>query len=278
MGPSFNPGLGLRTLNAFRAHSLDLNRAMERLATGRKLNRASDDPAGSITADRLTSDIRTVESTITRNTRELGFLAAKEGAHGAVGDLLQDLQGIVVTAANRGGMSAEEIDALQTEANAIIGSINYLANNQEFNGNKLLDEAHAHKLGHVTLTTKNADGTDTVTHESLMSVANAGKLNLKTGNLETAQKAIEAAISDVATTRGVIGARQQDLESQIRVGQSELENLSAARSQIVDADYAVEVSNMIRTQTLQQASMYMMQVMMQSGQQVLGLLSNVVKR
>lgn len=251
---------------------------MERLATGRKLNRASDDPAGSITADRLSSDIRTVESKITRHERELGFLSAKEGAHAAVGDLLQELQGIVVAAANRGGLSEEEIDAYQAQASAIIGSIDYLAQNQEFNGNKLLDEAHAHQLGEVTLVSKNADGTETLTRESLASIANGGKLNLKTGNLEQAQSAIEAAISEVATTRGAIGARQQDLESQIRVGQSELENLSAARSEIVDADYAEEVSNMIRTQTLQQASMYMMQVMMESGQQVLGLLTNLVKR
>ncbi len=257
-------------------HAIDLNRAMERLATGRRINRASDDPAGSITTDKLSSDIKSVESRITRSTRELGFLSAKDGAHAAVGDLLVELQGLVVSAANRGAMTEDEVDALQTQANAIVGTINHLADTQTFNDQKTLDEAHAHQLGHVAVTTKNADGTESSSLKSLVDIANGGVLNLKTGDLEKAQESIEGAISDVATTRGAIGARGKDLESQIRVSQSELENLSAAKSQILDADYAAEVSNLIRSQTLQQASMYMMQVMMQQGQQqVIGLLSSI---
>lgn len=265
-----------RALGAWRGHTIDLNRAMERLATGRRINRASDDPAGTITTDKLTGDIKSVEKRIDGATRELGYLAAKEGAHSVLGDLLLDLQGLVVVAANRGAMSAEELDAVQSQANSIVGTINHLADTQEFNGQKLLDETHAHQLGKVQVTVHKADGSETTSPATLADLANAGSLNLRTGDLTKAQEAIEAAIGEIATTRGAIGARGKDLESQIRVSQAELENLSAARSQILDADYAVEISSLIRAQTLQQASLYMMQVLMQSGQQqVLGLISGV---
>ncbi|MCC6427538.1 MAG: hypothetical protein IT435_12040 [Phycisphaerales bacterium] len=246
---------------------------MERLATGKRINRAADDPAGSIITDKLTGDIKSLEKQIEGYTRELGYLAAKDGAHSAVGDMLVDLQGLVVSAANRGAMSKEELDALQLQANSIIGTIDHLAGTQIFNEQKLLDEAHSHQLGEVTVTTENPDGSTTSETKTLADIANGGDLNLRDGDLEAAQEAIEAAIADVASTRGAVGARGQDLESQIRTSQSELENLSATRSQIADADYALEISAMIRTQTLQQASIFMMQMMMQSGEQVLGLIS-----
>ncbi len=272
-------GFAARTLGSFRAHTLDLNKTMERLATGRRINRARDDPAGSITADRLSSDITAAQKRIEGFTRQLGSLAAKDGAHAAVGDLLLDLQGLVVSAANRGAMGDQEKEALQQQANSIVATINHLADTQTFDQAKLLDEAHAHQLGKTSVTTTNADGSTTTTVKTLADLANAGGLNLLSGDLEAAQDSIKTAINDIATTRGAIGSRSKDLESQIRTSQAELENLSAAKSQIVDADYAQEVSNLIRQQTLQQASVYMLQVLMQSGQQqVLGLLSNITPR
>lgn len=268
-----------RALGAWQRHGIDLNRAMERLATGRKINRASDDPSGSITSDTLGSDIKAVEKRIEGSTRELGYLAAKDGAHSALSDLLTDLQGLVVSAANRGAMSEGEQDALQGQAESIVSTINHLADTQEFNGQKVLDETHAHQLGKTTVSRKNADGSESDVSVSLADLANGGLLNLKTGDLSKAQEAIESAIGEVATNRGAIGARSRDVESKIRTSQAELENLSAARSQILDADYATEVSNLVRAQTLQQASLYMMQMLMESGrQQVIGLISGTTAR
>ncbi|GMV26103.1 MAG: hypothetical protein AMXMBFR58_21340 [Phycisphaerae bacterium] len=260
-------------LGAYRAHSIDLNRALERLATGKQLNRASDNPAGMVSAESISAELKKLESLVDRSTRELGYLSAKDGAYGAVGDLLVELEGLVVSAANRGAMSDEEIEALQLQADSIVATVNHLAGTQEFNGQKLLDEAHAYQLGHVTVVSQNEDGSTTSRKATLADIANGGSLNLRTGDLEKAQEAIKSAISGVASTRGAIGARSKDVESTIRVSASEIENLTSARSQIVDADYAVEISNLVRAQTLQQASLYMMQVMMQSGERVLGLLT-----
>lgn len=266
----------LVALNAWRTHSIDLERSLERLATGRRINRAADDPSGVVASDTLRASITSAEKIIDRSMREIGLLASRDGSHAAVGDLLVELQGLVVAAANRGALGDGEIDTLQHQADSIIAAIDHLAGTQRFNGQSLLDEAWTHRLGRINVAVKQPDGTTRVEERTLRDLSNAGGLNLRNGNLAAAQESVEAAIGAVAVIRAGIGARTQSLESTIRTSQSELENLSAARSRVMDTDYAIETSNAIRSRTLQQASLFVMKSMQEAGREgVLRLLAAV---
>ncbi|HRJ50165.1 MAG TPA: flagellin, partial [Phycisphaerales bacterium] len=160
-----------------------------------------------------------------------------------------------------------------------VGPCDHLAGTQRFNGHTLLDHAWTHRLGQINVAVPRPDGSTHVEARSLRDLSNAGGLNLRTGDLSAAQESVQAAITGIATIRAGIGARTQKLESMIRTSRSEIENLSAARSRVLDTDYAAETSNAIRARTLQQASLLVMKTMLESGRErVLGLLSCVSAR
>jgi flagellin len=260
------------SLNAFATHTRALNTAMERLATGKRINRAADDPSGSIAADQLSADIRSKEKEIERSTRDLAFMAAKDGAFGAVGELMIELEGLVVAAANRGALTKDEREAYQLQVDSILRTIDHLADTQTFNDQKLLDEAYTHKLAQSSIAVKNADGSTSSRPVTLKDLRSGGAINLVDGDLEQAQRIIKDASGEITGTRGAIGRRSQEIESRARVAASELEELTKVKSAIVDADYAQEVSNMIRAQVLQEASLMMASMTMKSaGDLVLSL-------
>jgi flagellin len=145
---------------------------------------------------------------------------------------------------------------LQIEANSIVQSINYVAQTSTFKGEQILSGFDAASLGQGTATRTLEDGTVETYTYSLADLQGGGALNLTAGDAEAAQAAVKAAADSVAASHGSIGAREQEIEAQQRALQSELENTSAARSQIEDADYAKETATLVRDQVLQQASLY----------------------
>lgn len=215
----------------------EMNRSMERLATARRINRAADDPSGVSAAESLSAEERQLISRIDRLKFEGAFLAAREGGSSVVGDLLVDLNGLVTKAANRGGLSRTEREALQIEADSILKTFDYLSNTTTFNGQRILASSAAQSMGLGELLT-------------------GGKLNLVDGDLEAAATAVKNALGNSAWDRGGIGARMREIESEQRELMNRLENVSAARSLITDTDYAAETANLIRQQALRQAAAF----------------------
>ncbi|MFM9996244.1 MAG: flagellin [Phycisphaerales bacterium] len=117
-----------------------IRQAAERLATGHRINRASDDPSGLIAADRLGA--RRVELTeMIAQAERAGFvLSAVEGGLAEMDTLLQDLNGLVVQAASTGGLGGAEREALQVEANGIIQALGHLIGTYTFDGKLVLAE------------------------------------------------------------------------------------------------------------------------------------------
>jgi len=136
--PSLNFGslFGLRTLNI---QQRAVNQSLERLATGRRINRASDDPTGTVLLTATEARKQSIQSQIKSLEFESLLNATTSDAYGQVADGLIRLNELVVQAANVGAASPDEREALQVEADAIIQSIDFIATNTTFNGKRILN-------------------------------------------------------------------------------------------------------------------------------------------
>jgi len=231
-----------------------MNKSLERLATGKRINRASDDPSGMAAVTGLSVQRKTLTERI--KTFEINALAvgARDGGLAALGDLVGRLDDLVVTAANRSGLGEGEIGAIQTEADSIIDAIDNLAFTQTYRGELMLRGWDASAIGVST--------DDEGARVSLASLKKGGRLDLVSGNLETAQRVVKDSLSSIATSRARAGADVKSVDSQIRSLQEELINTTDAQSRIEDVDYASEVSELVRHQVLTAAADFVMKMTM----------------
>lgn len=116
-----------------------LGTTLERLSTGLRINHGSDDPAGLIVSETLRAEIAGVRQAITNSQRASNIVATTEAALSEVAALLNDVQDLVVEAANSGAISEDEIRANQVQIDSAIESITRIANTTTFAGRKLLD-------------------------------------------------------------------------------------------------------------------------------------------
>lgn len=123
-----------------------LSTSLIRLSTGMKINSGADDPAGLIASETLRSEMSGITQAIDNSTRASNVIATAEGALGEVSSLLLSIKGLVVQAANAGGMSPDEIQANQLQVDSAIASITRISNSTSFAGLKLLDGS----LGYIT--------------------------------------------------------------------------------------------------------------------------------
>lgn len=248
---------GLKTLNLT---NLDLFKSLERLSTGRRINRGADDPSGLIAAERFNAEQVTIEKQLQMMERESAYLAAKDGAHEAISDKMVELDGLVVQAANSAGLTEGERGAIQMEIDSIVKSIDFAADTTYFNGEKLLEGVSSRTLGRASVTIPGEGGASETISYSLADIMSGGQLDLKSGRLEFTQAAVKAAGSSVSFTRGAIGTRMTDIDSESRELQVRLEGVAASKSSIMDTDFARETANLVRTQVLQQAALYTTQM------------------
>lgn len=251
-----------------------IHQAVERLATGKRINRAADDPSGLVAAERFTDHIRRIEGKLTALDHEEARLGATDGALSVVTDLLHELNALTVSAASKGGLGEGEADSLQLQADEILKALDFIANTATFKDQKLFESLFTTSLGRVEATV-HGEGDDVKTVEAMLgAMRSGGVLNLVDGDLEAAQKSVELALDSISTRRAAIGSRiTHGIHAERGQLLTELENSEAARSQIVDADIAVEMSNLIRGQILQQASISALLIGRQGPHQALKLLS-----
>ncbi len=131
------PSLIART-NLGRANQ-DLEVRLQRLATGLKINRGADNPAGLIVSERLRSEVSGLNQAVDNSQRASSVIATAEGALAEISDLLNSVRGLVVEAANTGAISAEERAANQLQIDSAIDTITRISNSASFGGLKLLN-------------------------------------------------------------------------------------------------------------------------------------------
>ena len=267
----------LNSINAQRnvaSTAMSLNVAMQRLSSGLRVNSAKDDAAGLAIAERMNAQVRGMGVAI-RNANDATSLAqTAEGGTGKIGDALQRMRELAVQSAN-GTNNAGDRDNLQTEFASLQAEVTRLVSGTKFNGQSLLDGSVASFAFQVGAGTATED-TITVTSSDLSTTDTAvAALDISgatSAGATAAITALDTAIDDVTSARANFGATQNRFESVISTLQVASENLTAARSRIMDADFAVETASLSRANILQQAGVAMVAQANQQPAQVLQLL------
>ncbi len=125
--------------NRLHASNTDLQTALTRLSTGLRINSGADDPAGLIASEALRAEITSLGKAVSNTRRASQIISTADSALGQVSNLLNDVRGLIVEAANRGALSDEEIAANQLQIDSSLEAINRIAQTTTFQGRKLLD-------------------------------------------------------------------------------------------------------------------------------------------
>jgi len=172
--------------------NMGLNKSLERLSTGLRINRGADDPAGLIASENLRSEKAAINAAVTNAQRAEQVVNVAEGGLQEVSNMLVELQSLVSSTANEAGVSAEEKAANQLQIDSILQTIDRIANSTSFQGSKLLngnfdyttgnlDDA---KLSDVTINSAKLadDGTARAVTVKTMIAAETGEVFLSTGD------------------------------------------------------------------------------------------------
>ena len=275
-------------LNAQRnlsASQSSLASSMQRLSSGLHVNSAKDDAAGLAIAERMNAQVRGM-GVAARNANDgISMSQTAEGALGKVSDSLQRMRELAVQAANATN-SASDKDSLDKEFGELAKEIQRVLGGTSFNGQKMLaGDAGAHVLqvganttgnDTVSVTTTNMTTQADITTVAGINNAGAGRAVIdataSAGTIQGVIGNIDTALNTVNTERATLGASQSRFDAVISNLQISIENQSAARSRILDTDFAVETANLSRANILQQAGNAMVAQANQLPQQVLQLL------
>ncbi|MGZ4953843.1 MAG: flagellin N-terminal helical domain-containing protein [Methylobacter sp.] len=282
MSMTINTNLGsLNTQSALSRNALSLNTSMERLSSGLRINSAKDDAAGLAITDKMTSQIRGMTVAVRNANDGISMAQTAEGGMGAITDTLQRMRDLAVQAGNVGSNTGADRNKLNTEFQQLGKELDRIIKNTEFNGKKVLNGGLS-KANFQIGANIAVDNQISVTVSALTGVSGLKSLNgagLCIGsNISTALKIgsviskIDLAIGKVDTFRATLGAVQNRFTTTISNLQSSVDNQSAARSRILDTDFAAETASLSRAQVLQQAGTAMLAQANQSGQGVLSLL------
>jgi flagellin len=261
--------MSLNTVRVLDQSQKSLQTSMERLSSGKRINHARDDAAGMAITEGMTSQINGMNQAVRNSNDGISMVQTADGAMEGIASKLQRMRELAVQAAN-GIYSAGDRSALDIEFQALDDEINRVAENTEFNGISLL----AADLTKKIQTGAKAGSTIDVSLTGITSASLSISANTITtqDNASTAIGSIDNALSVVNSARAKLGATQNRLETTVQDLKNNVENLSASRSRIKDADFAAETATLAKNQILQQAGMAMLSQANQLPQQVLKLL------
>ncbi|HEY8974084.1 MAG TPA: flagellin domain-containing protein [Burkholderiaceae bacterium] len=273
----------IASLNAQRNLNMSqgsLATSMQRLSSGLRVNSAKDDAAGLAIAERMNAQSRGMNVAIRNANDGISMSQTAEGALSQVSNSLQRMRELAVQARNATNSSSDK-DSLNKEFSQLQQEISRVLAGTTFNGKHILG-ADATALTFQIGANTTADDTITIaTTDMSMDTTITAVTNTTTalidasatlGAIGTVIDNIDKALDSVNDTRATYGATQSRFDAIITNLQVGVENQSAARSRIMDADFASETANMSRAQVLQQAGTAMVAQANQLPQQVLKLL------
>ncbi len=261
--------MSLNSQRALNNSQSSLMTSVERLSSGLRINRAKDDAAGLAIAERITSQVRGLEQAMRNANDGISMLQTTEGAMDEITNALQRMRELAVQAAN-GTVNTTDKASLNQEFVALSAEITRITTSTEFNGTDVLN-------GGATITLQvgfkdAADNQISITLADITSLTSLADTITTAGGATGALAKIDADLDTISSARADIGATQNRLESTIRNIANVVENQSAARSRVRDADFAAETANLTRAQILQQAGTAMLAQANQIPQNVLQLL------
>ena len=257
-----------------------LNTAMERLSSGYKINSAKDNAAGLAISDRMTSQISGM--TVAEQNANDGMSAAQtaEGAMGSLTGMLQTMRDLSIQAANSGAIGSGDRQKLQDEFKQLGLELQRTISNTSFNGKNILAGGLSGAKFQVGWSTSSTNKIG-VSIGNMNNMAGLSKLfgtalsigsNATSANVASATQAIDVAIKNIDAGRAQLGAVQNRFTYTISNLQSSIQNNSAARSRIMDTNFATETATLSKEKILQQAGTAMLAQANKSSQSILSLL------
>jgi flagellin len=260
------------------ASQSQLGTSIQRLSSGLRINSAKDDAAGLAIANRMDSQARGMNVAIRNSMDGISLAQTAEGGLGKVSDMLGRMRELAVQSSNATNTSTDRA-SLNNEFRQLADEIDRTLNATKFNGQAILSSAAGSQIFQIGPDATSSDQlsigtTNMATATNVVAVtATTGVISGTTGGNAMAMiSAIDLALATVNSERSTYGAVQNRFEAIIANLQVASENQTAAKSRILDADYAAETAALTRTQILQQAGTAMLAQANQLPQQVLQLL------
>jgi flagellin len=278
---SFTINTNVASMNAQRNAGVSqgsLAQSLERLSSGLRVNSAKDDAAGLAIAERMNSQARGMNVAIRNANDGISLAQTADGGLSSMADMIQRMRELAVQSVNSTNTSGD-IAALNQEYTQLNAELARTLSAVQFNGTSLFTNTanFDFQVG------ANAGQTITV-QASAMNVASAGAITTITTGAASALTVsangansafitnLDTALTTINSTRAILGAVQSRFDTTISFLKTAVENQSAARGRIMDADFAAETSNLSRAQILQQAGTAMIAQANQLPQGVLALL------
>ncbi|MBF0308515.1 MAG: flagellin FliC [Magnetococcales bacterium] len=243
------------SLNAQRhlnSSTLQLGKTFARLASGLRINSARDDAAGLAISNRMTTQIRGLNQAIRNANDGISLAQVAEGAMEESHNALQRCRELAVQSANSTYNTSDRL-SLDKEVQALLQEVDRISSQVEFNKQALLDGTYTNKqfqigafsgqIISINIQGAGFNGLSTLSQVTISTVTGAN----------SAMRIIDAALSSIADMRASLGAVQSRFESVVANLSNVVENMSAARSRIMDADIAAETATLTRDAILQQA-------------------------
>ena len=243
-----------RTTNA-------LQRNIEKLSSGQRINRAADDAAGMGISENLKAQVRSLGQAERNANDGISMIQVAEAAMNEQAGTLTRLRELAVQSAN-GVLTGTERAFIDAEADALVAEVDRISSVTEFNGITMIASGAAAVSMHVGL---NSSGNDVISvgfsatdAATLGTSGGGGALNTidlatSQGSAQASLAVIDQSIADLSTARSTLGATQNRLEVTVSNLSSTRENLAAANSRIRDVDVAEETAQLTRNQILSQA-------------------------
>jgi len=263
-----------------------INRDMERLSSGLRINRAGDDASGLAVSEKMRAQIRGLNQASANAANGISFIQTAEGFLQGTTDVLQRIRELSVQAAN-GIYTDEDRMYIQVEISQLVAELDRIASHAQFNGMNMLTGRFATATGENTPTASmwlhigaNIDqriqvfiGTMTAAGLGIRDPGDGSFVSLETADgANRAIATVDAAMMVVNKQRADLGAYQNRLEHAIRSIDVGAENLQASESRIRDTNMATQMVSYVRNQILTQAGMAMLAQANQRGTAVLQIL------
>jgi flagellin len=267
---------------ALAANRLDLEKAMERLSSGKRLNSSRDDAAGMSVVTRMTSQIQGLNMAVRNANDGISMANTYDAAAEEVGNVLNRMRELAVQMSNGSYATADRTNA-QKEFKALGDEINRISSSTRFNGVGIaggsassgmistasiqVDETSEAGSANISITFASLSGSASSLDVDSLSVETAGSAG-------TAIGAIDDALDTLNGNRAAVGSVVNRIEHTVSVLMNTVQRTEEARSRIQDTDYAAESANLARANVLAQAGTAMLAQSNQSPQYVLTLLRN----
>ena len=265
---------------------LSLDKDMEKLSSGMRINRAGDDASGLAVSEKMRSQIRGLNQASQNASNGISFIQTTEGYLQETTDLMQRIRELAVQSSN-GIYSDEDRMQIQVEVSALISEVDRIASSAQFNGMNMLTGRFAMPTGENVVTGSmwfhigaNMDqrtqvfiGTMSAMALGIREIGSEEKLSIATP--EDANRAIgtiDEALKKINKQRADLGAYQNRLDLTVKGLNIAAENLQASESRIRDADMASQMVEFTKNSVLQQAGTAMLAQANTQSQNVLSLL------